>query len=1200
MSKGLKKFTAFATSSIMVFSAVPAIAETFPDIGARIVVKYVDSKGNTMKDLSGSPVRNTTIYANIGDTYETEAKNFYGYTLMNVSGQASGVVNKDLIEVTYSYQINQQTVTTQYLHVNGMSTLLEDGNPNKPINSTTQTLDVFSSYTTSQPSAKQLYGYVLTKTPWNAEGYIEKDEPVLVQYVYATKTSSLTVKYVDEQGNELKPSVTEQRSVFENYTTSAPIIYGYDLKETPKNQNGRIEEQPTVVQYVYKRRPATVIVNYKDTNGKELRNSKTVTGLVNDSYNIEPIDITGYTLVQKPQNAVGIYTEVPISVDLVYMINSASVIVNYVNEDGVSIADPIVMDGEYNQNYTTEAKEIYGYNLKTTPNNHAGRFSDGKNGATIVTYVYSKKNTKVTVNYLNESGVSIFASKTINGKVFDKYSTEPENIYGWSLVSSTTNTNGTMTEDEIVVNYIYERKVGKVTAQYLDEDTGLPIEDEVVFTGFVDDAYRTTVKDIYGYTAQATPKNAKGDFTEEDIVVKYYYKLNAKTLTVNYLDENGNRIAPAHTEQLKVGETYTFSPIAITGYRPISIPMNAKGKATDKSIIINFIYRAQDSTVKVFYIDEDGNEIAPSVTLSGKYNSEYSTTVATIPGYTLIETPQNANGFYGLDEEHITYRYQANPSIIHVRYIDEEGNILDPIIEGYGSYDIDGFAGEPYEVVWPRYISGYKLVGIPENWKGIHPGGETTINFVYSNKECSLTARFVDVNGTIIADDVVYTGRPGDTYTVFSKDLPGYTLVESPENQFGVFEKWDEPLMLVYKYNANPASVIIHYVDTNGNYIADSEQVNGLFNDNYETVAKDITGYTLSQLPENAVGKFEIDPVEVTYVYETKKGIAIVDYTDLEGNKIAESKILTGDIGTSFEPEVIEIEGYELYDITNDHHDSIFKEEDTVITFKYKKVDGGTTNPDTPTDPSDNPSDTPSNNPSDNPSDTPSGEPSDNPSGNPSDTPSDNPSDQPASKGKVYISYIDENGEPLADTVTVDIAEDGTYNESKLEIEGYEVYETLTSSSQGNKRIVYKYRPKVETPSETPSDEPSTTPSETPSGSTETPSETPSQVITSSTSTNNPSSGSQQIIINSGSNNNRPSSGNSGVVITSSGNTSNGNNTNNGSLTINTSTNGSSYNPNKDYGDTVKTGDSVGGILTAILAGVATLTAGLFVKKKKD
>ena len=69
------------------------------------------------------------------------------------------------------------------------------------------------------------------------------------------------------------------------------------------------------------------------------------------------------------------------------------------------------------------------------------------------------KPAKVIVKYVDTEGEELAESITIEGKVFDEYVTEQKNIDEYDFVKATSNTTGTMTEDEIEVVYIYTRTV---------------------------------------------------------------------------------------------------------------------------------------------------------------------------------------------------------------------------------------------------------------------------------------------------------------------------------------------------------------------------------------------------------------------------------------------------------------------------------------------------------------------------------------------------------------------------------------------------------------------------------------------------------------------------------------------------------------------------------------------------------------------
>lgn len=58
------------------------------------------------------------------------------------------------------------------------------------------------------------------------------------------------------------------------------------------------------------------------------------------------------------------------------------------------------------------------------------------------------------------------------------------------------------------------------------------------------------------------------------------------------------------------------------------------------------------------------------------------------------------------------------------------------------------------------------------------------------------------------------------------------------------------------------------YLNLAGEEIADSEIINGLLGDNYQTVRKQISGYSLTEIPSTEVGVFTREEIEVIYIYE--------------------------------------------------------------------------------------------------------------------------------------------------------------------------------------------------------------------------------------------------------------------------------------------------------------------------------------------
>ena len=135
------------------------------------------------------------------------------------------------------------------------------------------------------------------------------------------------------------------------------------------------------------------------------------------------------------------------------------------------------------------------------------------------------------------------------------------------------------------------------------------------------------------------------------------------TVTANYVDDKGNTIADSVVTTGVVGSAYTTNAKIIDGYLLTEMPTNASGNYTKEAITVTYVYtkaNAQTSLVIVKYVDESGNEIASSNTLTGKVGDAYTTSAKTISGYTLKTTPANANGTYATNTITVTYVYKKN------------------------------------------------------------------------------------------------------------------------------------------------------------------------------------------------------------------------------------------------------------------------------------------------------------------------------------------------------------------------------------------------------------------------------------------------------------------------------------------------------------------------------------------------------------
>ena len=471
----------------------------------------------------------------MGDVYSTAEytrDDFYGYQLVEVPENVKGVMTDKPIHVDYYYVLKSAKVIVNYIDTN-----------NNPV-ADTEVINgkVFDEFETHR---KDIKGYNLVDVNNNMETETKvqsffrsvakalfadkalddvsgemQENVVIINYIYDLRDASVVSDYVDENGNKLADSETQETKYFADYTTEAKEIKGYELKETPVNAAGKIDADETVVTFVYALKDSSVIINYVDENGKEIAASESTTGKYFEKYTTYPKTVLGYELIAASDNAEGTREEDVIHVYYTYKLKASTVVVNYVDINGKEIAESETLNGKVFEEYKTEAKQINGYQLTMLPGNANGTFAENQQ---VVNYVYALKGSGVIANYVDEAGNKLAESVAQYGNVFDEYSTSAKEIKGYELVAVPENAEGELTEELITVNYVYRLKDSKIIINYVDED-GNEIAESDIVSGKVFDSYSTSAKNIYEYSLISSTNNTSGEMTEEDILVVYTYK----------------------------------------------------------------------------------------------------------------------------------------------------------------------------------------------------------------------------------------------------------------------------------------------------------------------------------------------------------------------------------------------------------------------------------------------------------------------------------------------------------------------------------------------------------------------------------------------------------------------------------------------------------------------------------------------------
>ncbi|WP_431356867.1 MucBP domain-containing protein [Listeria monocytogenes] len=451
---------------------------------------------------------------------------------------------------------------------------------------------------------------------------------------------------------------------------------------------------------------------------------------------------------------------------------------------------------------------------------------------------------------------------------------------GYITIKSTLSTNSNpFAKVRVPITVTPPVKGGDVTVQYKDT-TGVVLADSITLSGNVGENYTTTAKTIDGYSLTTTPTNANGTFSTNPQTVTYTYKKDpiAQPVTVNYIDTDGKTIAPTETLSGNVGENYTTTAKTIDGYSLTTTPANANGTFSTNPQTVTYTYPKDPiaQPVTVNYIDTDGKTSAPSETLTGNISENYTTTAKTIDGYSLTTTPANANGTFSTNPQTVTYTYTKDPIAqpVTVNYIDTDGKTIAP------SETLTGNISENYTTT-AKTIDGYSLTTTPTNAKGTFSTEPQIINYIYAkNAETAqpITVNYRNSTGQKIAKSEVLTGNIGESYSTQPKTIAGYTLTTIPPNAKGTFTTNAQTVTYMYTPIAISAlPVTVNYLDENGKEIADSVVLNGRVGEAYNTLAKEIDGYTLIKTPTNSNGVFSAEAQSIDYIYRKNKPVVIVN-----------------------------------------------------------------------------------------------------------------------------------------------------------------------------------------------------------------------------------------------------------------------------------------------------------------------------------
>ena len=500
--------------------------------------------------------------------------------------------------------------------------------------------------------------------------------------------------------------------------------------------------------------------------------------------------------------------------------------------------------------------------------------------------VYYLSLRKITINHIDKNTNEIIKTEEKIGKDGYSITTKAEDFEGYICVEKPDTEEYTYSENEQVVNYYYAKQSSGVIVKYIDLISGKLIADDVHYEGFEGKAYTTDIKDIENY------KHASN---------KQYYKAIIEK-DPSYLDGSDASTVDEYLEKQGIDGSENY------------IPQNHAGKMAQSVIEVKYYY-VPNTKLIVKYVDIiTGEEIIEPLEEDINLDEEYTTSMEELDKYIPITNKT----------------YYKNYFNNHPDELKEE-----TIEEYMTKNNID-----------PDAI--YK----PENSKGtmevtINPddtySNETVVTYYYS-KEREVVIKYYDIiSGKEISKEVVKVGPDGEPYDISDakKEIDGYTIVEIPESQSGIYQEHNETRKYYYAKNTQ---VIVKYVDKEtGKEIAKIQTIDGYVGKGYTTQKENIDGYNYISSTDNISGKMSEEPIEVIYYYskpivKTYSSYTI-NYLDSETGKPIKNpkEIKDQELGSTIYAKalIIDIDNYSF-----DHFDKdsiIIEESDNTINLYYTK-----------------------------------------------------------------------------------------------------------------------------------------------------------------------------------------------------------------------------------------------------------------------
>ena len=390
-------------------------------------------------------------------------------------------------------------------------------------------MDNGSTYTVETPT---IDGYTYKSADGALTGTVDGNKTITLTYTKdatPVEQSTITVNYVDAEGNTIKTATTQTLDNGSTYNVDIATIDGYTYKSADGALTGTVDGNKTITLTYTKNsttpveNKANLTINYVDADGNTIKTSSVTEYIVGQAYTVGQPEIAGYTYDHATGDAIaGTIAYNGNTVTLVYTKNGSTtpteqtktITVNYVDADGNTIKTATTTTYKVGDTYTVATPTIDGYTYKS---------ADGALTGTVA----------------DDATITLTYSKTDNGGTTTAPTTAPgtgDNVNGGGTGTTTTAPVTTPSDDTV--------NTGSSTTAASTAPATTVSDDEVTPT--------TTA------TSNGTSGVVPASASLQPVVTTKTTTSDAKTLPQTDEDENGTALAVLGLSTLLMGSALYF------------------------------------------------------------------------------------------------------------------------------------------------------------------------------------------------------------------------------------------------------------------------------------------------------------------------------------------------------------------------------------------------------------------------------------------------------------------------------------------------------------------------------------------------------------------------------------------------------------------------------------------------------------------